>query len=92
MDTKISKLLRQLRHNKKYSLEQVSELTCLSSNAISNIERGSDFKVSSLIKLLAIYNLDLCDISLTQQLKNFSKLSDPQKELVTKLIDSFTTK
>ncbi|MCP3660540.1 MAG: helix-turn-helix transcriptional regulator [Bacteroidetes bacterium] len=84
----ISKFLKKLRQEHNYTLEEVSDLSNLSINTISMIEKGNDYKVSSLLKLISIYHLNFTDIQY-KKIKDFSKLPDEQKQIFLDLITSF---
>lgn len=64
MDNKIQVglLLKEARIKKDLSQSELAELTGLRQATISEIENGTDFKLSTLLKIMDALGLNLCEL------------------------------
>lgn len=82
--TMLGQRLRQYRNTKGYTIDDVSEITGLSSNFIGNIERGSDNpSLATLLKLCNALEINT-DSVLIDYLKNFDNDST-MKQIIKEL-------
>lgn len=53
----IGKKLKRLRKKKNYSIVKLSEDTGINRMTISNMEKGSNFSIDSLVRILKVYKV-----------------------------------
>lgn len=67
ISAEVIRVLTELRLDAGYTQKQVAEMTNTDIRTYSNFERGvSDMKVSSLIKFLKVYDIDLSKLILDE--------------------------
>lgn len=49
--------LKKMRMKKKYTIVKLSEETGINRRTIGNIEKGSNFSIDSLVRILKVYGL-----------------------------------
>ena len=79
ISAEVIKVLTELRLDSGYTQKQVAEMTNTNLRTYANFERGvSDMKVSSLIKFLQVYDIDLSKLILDEYNKTYA---EKQREL-----------
>jgi transcriptional regulator with XRE-family HTH domain len=75
-------IVRKLRLSKGWSQEQLANLCNLSIRTIQRIERGQKPSLESLTSLAAVFEIDVSDLTMEDDMQNNAKISTEEESAI----------